>query len=56
MKYLAAIALLIASPAAAEVVSASPNGFEVRESVPLVVPANVALPAARFAFHFGSFA
>jgi hypothetical protein len=46
MKYLAAIALLAASPAAAEVVSASPNGFEVRETVTLVVPANVA---------FGSF-
>lgn len=42
MKYLAAIALLAASPAAAEVVSASSNGFEVRETVTLVVPANVA--------------
>ena len=42
MKYLAAIALLAASPAAAEVVSASPNGFEVRETVTLVVPADVA--------------
>jgi hypothetical protein len=42
MKYLAAIALLIASPGAAEVVSASPNGFEVRETVTLVVPADVA--------------
>jgi hypothetical protein len=38
MRYLAAAALLIASaPAAAEVVSASPNGFEVRHSVQLVV-------------------
>jgi len=47
MKNIAALALLlIASPAAAEVVSASPNGFEVRESVSLVVPADVA---------FGSF-
>jgi hypothetical protein len=42
MKYLAAIALLFGSPAAAEVVSASPNGFEVRQSVNLVVPADVA--------------
>jgi len=42
MKYLAAIALLAASPAAAEVVSASPNGFEVRQTVTLVVPAEVA--------------
>jgi len=42
MKYLAAIALLAASPAAAEVVSASPNGFEVRQTVTLVVPADVA--------------
>ena len=40
MKYLAAIALLTASPAAAEVVSASSNGFEVRETVTLVVPAD----------------
>ena len=42
MKYLAAIALLIASPAAAEVVSAAPNGFEVRQTVTLVIPADVA--------------
>lgn len=42
MKYLVAIALLVASPAAAEVVSVSPNGFEVRETVTLVVPADVA--------------
>jgi uncharacterized protein YndB with AHSA1/START domain len=42
MKYLAAIALLTASPAAAEVVSASSNGFEVRETVNLVAPADVA--------------
>jgi hypothetical protein len=34
--------LLIATPASAEVVSASSNGFEVRETVNLVVPANVA--------------
>jgi uncharacterized protein YndB with AHSA1/START domain len=39
MKFLAATALLIVSaPAAAEVVSSSPNGFEVRETVSLVVP------------------
>lgn len=31
-----------AAPAAAEVVAASPNGFEVRETVQLVVPPNVA--------------
>ena len=42
MRYFAAIALLVASPAAADVVSASPNGFEVRETVNLVVPADVA--------------
>ena len=43
MKALFFAALLIgASPAAAEVVSASPNGFEVRETVTLVVPADVA--------------
>ena len=45
MKALASIALFIASPAAAEVVSASPNGFEVRETVNLVVPADVAFAA-----------
>lgn len=45
MKYLAAIALLVASPAAAEVVTTSPNGFEVRETVTLVVPADVAFAA-----------
>jgi uncharacterized protein YndB with AHSA1/START domain len=42
MKYLAAIGLLAATPATAEVVSASPNGFEVRETVTLVVPADAA--------------
>lgn len=42
MKHLAAIALLAASPAAAEVISVSPNGFEVRETVNLVVPSDVA--------------
>jgi uncharacterized protein YndB with AHSA1/START domain len=45
MKYLAAIALMIGSPAAAEVVSASPNGFEVRHTVNLVVPPAVAFSA-----------
>lgn len=42
MKYLALFAILIGAPASAEVVSASPNGFEVRETVPLVVPPDVA--------------
>jgi uncharacterized protein YndB with AHSA1/START domain len=45
MKYLAAIALLIGSPAAAEVVSARSNGFEVRETVDLVVPPETAWAA-----------
>lgn len=45
MKLFAAFALLAASPAAAEVVSASPNGFEVRQTVNLVVPADVAFTA-----------
>jgi len=48
MKYLAAIALVAASaPAAAEVVSASPNGFEVRQTVNLVVKPEAALAAFR---------
>ncbi len=43
MKSLAALAMLLASvPATAEVVSASPNGFEVRETVNLVVKPEVA--------------
>ena len=43
MRVLFFVALaLAASPAAAEVVSVSPNGFEVRETVTLVVPADVA--------------
>jgi hypothetical protein len=43
MKFLAALAILLASaPATAEVVSASPNGFEVRETVNLVVKPEVA--------------
>ena len=42
MKYLAAMAILaVSAPAAAEVVSASPNGFEVRETVNLVVPPDI---------------
>lgn len=45
MKYLAAIVLLIGSPAVAEVVSASPNGFEVRQMVNLVVPPDIAFGA-----------
>ena len=42
MKYLAAIAMLATSPASAEVVSASPNGLEVRQTVNLVVPPQMA--------------
>jgi len=42
MKYLALLAILIGAPASAEVVNASANGFEVRETVPLVVPPDVA--------------
>jgi hypothetical protein len=46
MRYLAALALLGASvPAGAEVVTASPNGFEVRETVNLVVKPEVAMRA-----------
>jgi hypothetical protein len=48
MKHIFMIALLAsASPAAAEVVSASPNGFEVREVVTLVVPPEVAFNSFR---------
>jgi hypothetical protein len=47
MKYLAAIALLTSSPAAAEVVSAGPSGFEVRQTVNLVVPADIAFSSFR---------
>jgi hypothetical protein len=43
MKYLMGLAALAASvPAAAEVVSASANGFEVRQTVNLVVPREIA--------------
>ncbi len=48
MKYLAALGLLLASASArAEVVSASANGFEVRETVTLVVPADRAFDGFR---------
>jgi hypothetical protein len=42
MKYLALLATVVSAPACAEVVSASSNGFEVRETVPLVVPPDIA--------------
>lgn len=42
MKIIALVVLALGSPAAAEVVSASANGFEVRETVPLVVPPDTA--------------
>jgi hypothetical protein len=43
MKHILAFAILgFATPASAEVVSAGPNGFEVRQTVPLVVPPDVA--------------
>ena len=46
MKSLLAIVLLVcAAPAASEVVKSSPNGFEVRQTVNLVVPPNVAYAA-----------
>ena len=46
MKVLVALALVSASaPAAADVVSASPNGFEIRETVPLVVKPEAAFAA-----------
>jgi hypothetical protein len=41
MKYLALLGIAVSAPASAEVVSASSNGFEVRETVPLVVPPDV---------------
>jgi hypothetical protein len=48
MKHILAIVLVgLAAPAAADVVSAGPNGFEVREIVPLVVPAGVAFSSFR---------
>jgi hypothetical protein len=46
MKAVLALALLAASaPAAADVVSASPNGFEVRQTIPLVVKPDAAYAA-----------
>ena len=45
MRYIAISLALFATPAAAEVVSASPNGFEVQETVSLVVPVNQAYAA-----------
>jgi hypothetical protein len=46
MKCIVALVLLaVSGPAAAEVVSASANGFEVRETVPLVVRPDVAFRA-----------
>ena len=45
MKIIALAALAFGSPAVAEVVSASPNGFEVRETVPLVVSPEAAYKA-----------
>jgi hypothetical protein len=47
MKYLVALLVLTAAPASAEVVNASANGFEVRETAPLVVPAEAAFQAFR---------
>lgn len=46
MRIIAALALLtVSTPAAADVVSASPNGFEIRLTVPLVVKPEVAFQA-----------
>jgi uncharacterized protein YndB with AHSA1/START domain len=45
MKYIALVALALGSPAAGEVVSASANGFEVRETIPLVVSTDEAFKA-----------
>ena len=45
MKYLAALLVLAAAPTSAGVVSASSNGFEVRETVALVVPPEAAYKA-----------
>jgi len=48
MNHISVLALLaIASPAAAEVVSSSSNGFEVRETVNLVVPPQLAFDSFR---------
>ena len=46
MRIIAALALLAASAsAAADVVTASPNGFEIRQTVPLVVKPEIAFSA-----------
>lgn len=45
MKKLALLLLAVGTPASADVVSASANGFEIRETVPLVVPPDVAFKA-----------
>jgi hypothetical protein len=45
MKYIAMLGLLASAPAAADVVSASANGFEVRQTVNLVVKPEVAFQA-----------
>jgi hypothetical protein len=48
MKYVLALAIIgLASPAAAEIVSAGSNGFEVRETVVLVVPPEAAFNSFR---------
>ena len=48
MKHILATALIgLGTPAAAEVVSANANGFEVRETVPLVVTPQIAFSAFR---------
>jgi hypothetical protein len=47
MKYLAALLVFVAAPASAAVVNASANGFEVRETIPLVVPPEAAFNAFR---------
>lgn len=46
MKFIVALALLgLGTPAAAKVVAASPNGFEVRHTIPLVVKPEAAFQA-----------
>lgn len=45
MKHFAYLALLISAPASAGVVSAGPNGFEIRHSINLVVPPEAAMAA-----------
>lgn len=48
MKIILALMLAaLATPAAAEVISAGSNGFEVRETVPLVVPPGIAFDSFR---------